>query len=232
VTVVAAYGTQDGFTEYVLIRQCYEKLENARKSLIQFGALSHKRVSLRHLEERWGEYYVANELISNGIGVTGPIGSNKGPDITTIRNVRIEVKTSRRVHRFDRAKMGYSWIVKDTQWKNKEFDYLVCVTADEIEPKTLAFTHDEVVNNFTLCSFVWRRNAKSSGNPCKDYRLLDLIDGGEEGLRLNRERALTALEFSGQTTPFEIALNQNPDAYFEKYSLKGKLERIRDDNPR
>jgi hypothetical protein len=213
--------------ENLLVKQCYEKLETARKSLLDFAAQTKTKVSLRHLEEKWGEYYVANELVKNGISIAGKIGPNKGSDITAINGVRIEVKTSRRVPRFKGAKKGYSWLVKDRQWKDKEFDYLVCVTADEEQPRTLAFTFGEVVKNFTLCSFIFRPDASSSGSLCKDYRLLDLIDGGEKGLEINRERALTVLEFRGQTTPFEAALNQNRDTYFEKYNLKRIMEQIR-----
>jgi hypothetical protein len=227
VAAVAVYNTKQETIEDELVKQCYEKLESARKSLHEFAVQSGTRVSLRNLEEKWGEYYVADEFVNNGIRIVGKIGPNKGPDITTVNGVRIEVKTSRRVPRFKGGKRGYSWLVKDRQWKDKEFDYLVCVTADEQKPRTLAFTFGEVVKNFTLCSFVYRRDASSSGSVCKDYRLLDLIDGGEEGLNFNRERALTALEFRGQTNPFEAALNQNRDAYFEKYDLKSIMEQVR-----
>jgi len=209
--------------ENVLVKQCYEKLESARKSLDEFAVQSGTKVSLRNLEARWGEYYIANELVENGIRIAGKIGSTKGPDITTTNEVRIEVKTSRRTPRFKGAKKGYGWVVKSSQWKNKEFDYLVCVAADEMTPKTLAFTYDEVVENFTLCNFVF----SSTGEVCRDYRLLDLIDGGEKGLEFNRALALTVLKFEGESTSFEVALNRNRDAYFEEYKLKRILEQIK-----
>ncbi len=41
-----------------------------------------------------------------------------------------------------------------------------------------AFTYDEVVENFTRCNFVF----SSTGEVCRDYRILDLTDGGEKGL--------------------------------------------------
>lgn len=207
-----------------LVKQCYEKLETARISLHEFAGLSGRRVSLRSLEEKWGEYYIANNLVENGIRIAGKIGSTKGPDITTVGNARIEVKTSRRTPRFKGAKKGYGWVVKDSQWKNKEFDYLVCVAADEEIPKTLAFTYDEVVENFTLCNFIW----SSTGQVCRDYRRLDLIDGAEKGLEFNRALAVSVLKFEGQSTPFEVALNRNPNRYFEKYDLKRILEQIKE----
>jgi len=210
-----------------IVKQCFERLESARRSLREFTQQSGTKVSLRNLEEKWGEYYVATELVNNTISVVGKIGPNRGPDITTINGVRIEVKTSRRVPRFNGARKGYSWLVKERQWKDEEFDYLVCVTADEETPRTLAFTLDQVVKNFTLCSFIYRRDASSSGSACKDYRLLDLIDGGVQGLNINRERALTALEFKGQTSSFEVALNQNRDAFFEKYGLNRIMEQVK-----
>jgi hypothetical protein len=209
--------------ENVLVKQCYENLESARTSLHEFAVQSGTKVSLRNLEARWGEYYIANELVENGIRIAGKIGSTKGPDITTANDIRIEVKTSRRTPRFKGAKKGYGWVVKGSQWKNKEFDYLVCVTGDEITPKTLAFTYDEVVENFTLCNFVF----SSTGEVCRDYRILDLTDGGEKGLEFNRTLALTALKFEGQPTPFEVAFNRNPNPYFEKYRLKRILKQIK-----
>lgn len=225
---MAVYDGKQNIMEDALVNQCFEKLETARRCLLDFAVQTRTKVSLRHLEEKWGEYYVANELVNSGIRITGKIGSNKGPDITTINDIRVEVKTSRRTPRFKRAKRGYSWAVKETQWKNKEFDYLVCVTADEERPRTLAFTYDEVLENFTLSNFVWRRDANSTGEICRDYRLLDLTDEGEKGLEFNRTLASTVLQFEGQSTPFEVAFNRNPNPYFEEYQLKRVLEEIRE----
>jgi hypothetical protein len=228
VAVVAVSDTEQETMQNVLVKQCYEKLETARRALLEFAVQSRTKVSLRHLEEKWGEYYVANELVNSGISISGKIGSNKGPDITTVNQVRIEVKTSRRTPRFKGAKRGYSWAVKSSQWKNREFDYLVCVTADEDRPKTLAFTYDEVVENMTLCNFVWRRDTNSTGDVCRDYRLLDLTDDGEKGLQFNRTLASTVLQFEGQPTTFEVAFNRNPNPYFEEYQLKRILEQIKE----
>ena len=100
---------------------------------------------------------------------------------------------------------------------------MICVAADEIPTKILAFTHDEVINNFTLCSFVWSTTGKLEHN----CRRLDLIDGGERGLEFNVNLARKTLQFKGEPTEFEREFNRNPEPFFSKHNIDRILSLIK-----
>ena len=202
-----------------IIKKGYNCLDLARKSCFDFYKITKKHVSIRGIEDRFGEYLIANKLVTNGLKIKKISG--RGVDIITDSNIKIEVKTSRLTKRFNfkGAKKGYSWVVKNKQWTNKEYDYLACVLADKEEDNILVFTYEESIRNFSHCSFV-RSDTKTKEENCL---CLDLTEGDdknrfqnwENNLRIAREK----IEYQGEPTTFELDFNKNPDKYFKEFSF-------------
>ena len=60
------------------IREAFLLLEDARKKMVDFSNITGKHISLRMIEDRYGEYLVADRMIelgwqvSNFGGIVGP----------------------------------------------------------------------------------------------------------------------------------------------------------------
>ncbi|MBI3023719.1 MAG: hypothetical protein HYY68_08390, partial [Thaumarchaeota archaeon] len=52
------------------IREAFGVMEGIRQSFLRLDNVFGLRIALRDIEQRWGEYFVANELLEAGIGVT------------------------------------------------------------------------------------------------------------------------------------------------------------------
>jgi len=201
-----------------ILRATYRRLERARQTLLGMREPPiSRKVPLRDVEPRWGEYFVANKILRAGFEVLR-IQSTKGTDILT-NHGGVEVKTSRNTQRFKPdGKKGYGWSIKKKQWRDKRFKFLVCVLADEDPVRTLAFTRNEVVNRFSKGSF--RRS--DSREREEDSRILDFMKGGgiEDFLANKKKAARRRLKWKGRTSGFERQLNQNSELFFRRYTLE------------
>jgi hypothetical protein len=210
--------------EIARIREAYKVLESIRHGFFDLKNKFDLEVSLADIQKRWGEYYVANELI--GAGMKQVWVQKRGADIVSQQG-RVEVKTSRSTQRFKPGgKNGYGWAVKKEQWQAPgQFDYLVCVLADTDSPvKTLAFTRGEVVELFTKATFT-RSNTRKREH---DAKRLDLIEGGLKAFEANQKTAKKALKWEGTPTKFEQDFNENRDPVFQKYSMKRMFRMMKD----
>lgn len=172
------------------VKEIFDLLEKIKEDMQKFKELDGRKISLRSLEEKYGEYFVANQLIENGIKIKEKIGRGKEADIVTTTEVRVEVKTSRKTQRFTKAKIGYGWLVKERQWKTQKFDYLVCVAIMDTSIKILAFTYDQVIKYFSERNF----RMEAYRTVIRNGKGLDLIDGGLVALISNYALAKERIE--------------------------------------
>lgn len=202
------------------ILEAYNILESIVSSIRKFKEVTKRKIPIRYISERYGEYFLAKKLLDNGFKEV--IVQKRGPDIIA-DDIRIEVKTSRWTKRFKKGKKGYGWIVPQKQWENDYFDFLVCVASDKTDENMLVFTRDEVVKGFSLSvSFKWEGQADKE---MKNVKRLDIIEGGEGGLEKNFEIAREVIDWTGTISELERKVNRNPDYFFKNYGF-GRLLKL------
>jgi len=201
------------------IREAFALLEDVRENLIDFSNITGTHIALRYFEDKYGEYFVADRMIAlewqimkfGGKGVD--IIAQKGDKI-----VKLEVKTSRFVRRFKGAKKGMAWTIKDTQWKNREFDKLVVVAMDfKKGPCAMLFSYEQAMDYFALASF--ERDDDPNHRPSNNQMILNLSKTYDDWSH-NMEKAKTAINLKTEGTEFETEFNRNPGAAFAKYDFE------------
>ena len=204
----------------------FDKLKTALDSCSEFEKITGKKAGIRGFEDRFGEYLIASRLIDSGFSIKKLGG--KGVDIIADnrlgRELKIEVKTSRKTPRFGGGKKGYGWVVKKSQWKNKEYDYLACVLADKDSDNTLIFTYKDTIKYFTKCSFT----RSNTGKREKDSLRLDLCESESDLLyNLRKARESVEIKFVGKPSKFEKEFNKNQMPIFKRFRFDSIINGIK-----
>jgi len=196
------------------ITQRFSRLDDIYRKIKEYEK-DYSKIRRDGFESFYGEILTAKKLVDEGFCIESL--RKEGCDILLGNRKRIEVKTSRLVKRFSACKNeGYGWDISESQWKNKKFDYAICLALEYFngEHGILAFSYGEVIKNFTFSSW----NYMNSGKRVKDHYSLSLIPGGIESFENFIKDARKKSGFDGEPSDFERRLNENPDKIFEKYS--------------
>lgn len=99
------------------VKRAHDALNTALLKCVEFKQTTNRRVSVRRIKDRFGEYFIAYKLICNGFKITKQIGGVRVDIISKDKSwqlIKIEFKTSRKTKRFNfkGAKEGYAWVVK------------------------------------------------------------------------------------------------------------------------
>ena len=202
----------------------FDALRNALGYCNKFEKITGKKAGIRGFESIYGEYLIASKLIDNGFTVTK--FGKKGVDITAEykgKQITIEVKTSRKTSRFGgKSKCGYGFVIKKSQWKNKEYDYLACVFVDRENSNIAIFPYEETKKRFTKCSFT--RN--NTGQREEDSLRLDVY-GSLDDLMYNLDLSKKEIDFAGKPSDFEKKVNENENILYEKFSFEHFIDKIK-----
>ena len=200
------------------IKQRFNMLKEINDLFRVYNRLSGvRKISTTDFMSHYGEYLVASKLTDEGFEVS--VENKKGYDIK-IKDPglwRIEVKTSRLQKRVPKGKHdGWGWVVKKSQWESKGFDFLVCVACEwqPGEDGIMAFTYEEVIENFSKGNWVYKKYPKE----VKNYYRLSLYKDGLKAFYEDLEVLRKEINLTGEPKPFEIELNKDPASKFKEYS--------------
>ena len=207
------------------VKIAYEALNTALLKCAEFKQITNKKVSIRGIEDKFGEYLIAYKLICNGFKIN-KIGG-RGVDIIVEdklgRVIKIEVKTSRSTKRFNfkGAKKGYAWVVKKSQWVNKEYDFLACVLADKKTKNIIIFTYNESIKCFSHNTFIYSNTQQK----CEDCLRLDLSNDYKSWGK-NIEIAEKNIKMEGKVSDFEERFNKNPEPFFDQLGFDNFIKNL------
>ncbi len=207
------------------VKSAYDALNTALLKCAEFKQITNKKVSIRGIEDKFGEYLIAYKLICSDFKIN-KIGG-KGVDIIAEdksgKVIKIEVKTSRSTKRFNfkGAKKGYAWVVKKNQWEDKEYDFLACVLADKQTKNILIFTYDESIKCFSHNTFEY----SNTHQKCENCLRLDLSDNYKNWQK-NIEIAEKMIKLEGGFSDFEEKFNENPEPFFDQFDFDSFIKKL------